>query len=317
MAGDAAEVAAAHAAGESLAALAERLDLVLRTDRLVPLSRWVTPPFDTPRRYDTRFFVAALEDPAGVDIHPTEVLAHEWITPAAALAAGADGRIALWTPTSTTLAQLAGAGDLADVRRYLAPRAAPAPPGIIAERAGVVSVRLHGAGGIPGLSVVAHVVGRKRLVVVDPGDPGEAAIDAFLAIAADLGASIVAVLLTAPEPDHAAGASALADRVGVPVMASAACARAAAALLGGPAEGLLDGDTVTLGDMPLVVLATPGTHPGHLAFAVPSTDVVLVGDLWGPGPSRGIPGRTDTGALERSRAKVRDLAAARQLPAHR
>ena len=42
--------------------LADELDLRLRTDLLVPLSRWVTPP-SMPRRFDARFFAAEL--PAG------------------------------------------------------------------------------------------------------------------------------------------------------------------------------------------------------------------------------------------------------------
>ena len=48
-------------AGEATAwpTLAGDLDLRLRTDLLVPLSRWVTPPI-LPRRFDARFFAAVL-----------------------------------------------------------------------------------------------------------------------------------------------------------------------------------------------------------------------------------------------------------------
>lgn len=50
----------ALARGETtLSALLQEQDLVARTDLLRPLGRWVTPIF-APRRYDTRFFVAAL-----------------------------------------------------------------------------------------------------------------------------------------------------------------------------------------------------------------------------------------------------------------
>ena len=46
------------AAPDAFPSLAEELDLRLRTDGLVPLSRWVTPPI-LERRFDARFFARA------------------------------------------------------------------------------------------------------------------------------------------------------------------------------------------------------------------------------------------------------------------
>ena len=86
-------------------------DLALRGDWLTPLSRWVTPPV-VPRRFDARFFVAWLPDGAVPTFDAREVAGHDWMTPAAALEAMADGRIELWMPTSTTLQQLAGVATL-------------------------------------------------------------------------------------------------------------------------------------------------------------------------------------------------------------
>ncbi|MDQ6795162.1 MAG: NUDIX domain-containing protein, partial [Chloroflexota bacterium] len=74
--------------------VAARLHLELRTDLLVPLSRWVTPPF-VERRFDVRFFAAEL--PAGIE--PSfvggEVIADRWLTPRAALAARAAREIGM------------------------------------------------------------------------------------------------------------------------------------------------------------------------------------------------------------------------------
>ena len=70
----------------TLAGLAVDLDLTLRTDRLVPLSRWVTP-VSSPRRFDTRFFAAMLPDGAEPTFEGREVAGHAWMRPDDALAA--------------------------------------------------------------------------------------------------------------------------------------------------------------------------------------------------------------------------------------
>ena len=76
----------------TLADLASNLDLRLRTDLLVPLSRWVTPP-TFPRRFDARFFAAALPVGTEPSFEGGEVVAHAWHRPADALDAMADGRL--------------------------------------------------------------------------------------------------------------------------------------------------------------------------------------------------------------------------------
>ncbi len=308
-------LAAALADGASLADVVRRHDLVLRTDLLVPLAHWVTPPMGMSRRYDTRFYVAAM-DGAALSLDDREVAAHEWIAPASALEECAEGRIALWPPTSATLRQLAPARGIADVRTHLAPVAGWVRPVTDGPGDGLVRVRATGAGGIPGLAVNTYLVGHRRLVVVDPGDPGEPAMDAILAASAERGAEITGVILTAPVPDHAGGVLVVAERLGVPVLAAASAVRDASALVAGPVRGLRDEEEVTLGDVPLRVVATPGTHPGHIALWASSVGAVLTGDLDGPGPSRGIPEPVDARALDRSRARVTALAAGLRLPAH-
>lgn len=309
---DPAEVAAARASGTPFRDLIERLDLVLGTDRLVPLSRWVTPPVGVTRRYDARFFVAALPDGATVALDDREVMAHDWFTPRAALEERAAGRIDLWPPTSTTLQQLARARSLEEVAAFLAPRAATAAPSVEVLGPAVTRVRLTGAGAIPGQGVNAYVVGRRRLLVVDPGDPSDEAAEAFMALAASRDSQIVGILLTSPTPDHAAGSTALTVRLDAPVFASPG----AAAVLSGPISPVRDGDRLDIGDVPVVVRSTPGPELDHLAFELPTEAGVLVGDLFGPGASRVIPEPRDAAGMERDELGITRLALPARWPAH-
>lgn len=111
--------AALVAGGLDLAAILDRFDLVLATDRLVYIARWQTPP-DFPRRFDTSFFALELPPGAVVDLDPREVAGHAWMTPADALAAMAAGEIELWPPTSSTLQLLEHLPDVATIRATLA-----------------------------------------------------------------------------------------------------------------------------------------------------------------------------------------------------
>jgi len=97
------------------------------TRLLAPWARWITPDAE-PRRYDTRFFVAAL--PAGqhaaADDAGGEADRAVWLTPADALARHRDGELDMLPPTAFTLAELtecAGVGDVlaAAVERDCAP----------------------------------------------------------------------------------------------------------------------------------------------------------------------------------------------------
>jgi glyoxylase-like metal-dependent hydrolase (beta-lactamase superfamily II) len=163
----------------------------------------------------------------------------------------------------------------------------------------ITRIALPGAGAVPGQSVNAYVVGRERLVVVDPGDPSDEAAEALLAVAADR--PIDAIALTSAAPDHAAGAEALAGRFGdLPIFGGPGVARD----LPYRVVELADGDRVPGGDTDLAVLTTPGTRPDHVGFVAATESAAFVGDLVGPPPGRSIPPRVDPAALERSRARI-------------
>ncbi|WP_035304111.1 NUDIX hydrolase [Actinokineospora inagensis] len=87
-------------------------DLVLRADLLRPWSNWVTPEPE-PRRYDTRFFLAAL--PAGqvADGATTEADDAAWQQPNTAIADWRSGTRSLMPPTWMTLTELSQHPDVA------------------------------------------------------------------------------------------------------------------------------------------------------------------------------------------------------------
>ncbi|SES46933.1 NUDIX hydrolase [Actinokineospora terrae] len=85
--------------------------LVLRADLLRPWSNWVTPEAE-PRRYDTRFFLAAVPLGQHPDGATTEAEDATWQTPAAALADWKAGERLLLPPTWVTLTELAEAASV-------------------------------------------------------------------------------------------------------------------------------------------------------------------------------------------------------------
>jgi glyoxylase-like metal-dependent hydrolase (beta-lactamase superfamily II)/8-oxo-dGTP pyrophosphatase MutT (NUDIX family) len=278
--------------------LAERLELRIRTDLLHPLSRWVTPP-GYPRRFDARFFAAVLpEGAADASIASDEVVALEWFRPSDALDAMADGRIGLWLPTSSTLQQLEHLTDPTELEQL-----APGTLGevVVDEPAvDVVRITMPAGGGVAGQPMCAYLVGRHRIVLVDPGDPTGPALERCLEIVAARGGAITAIALTHADPDHHGGAEGLAERLGVPVLAGPGADRR----LPYPIIELGGTDVIQAGDVPLQVIGTPGPRPDHLAFFDVVGGVALTGDLDGRRGARMIPGPSDPSAWAASRSAL-------------
>ncbi|WP_433955055.1 NUDIX hydrolase [Janibacter indicus] len=80
--------------------------LVLRSDLLRYRAHWITPEVE-PRRYDTRFFVAALPPGQDPDGETSEADLSEWVHPRDVLGAFGDGDVMLMPPTLVCLEQLA------------------------------------------------------------------------------------------------------------------------------------------------------------------------------------------------------------------
>jgi 8-oxo-dGTP pyrophosphatase MutT (NUDIX family) len=100
----------------SLAEMLGRRGLVLRSDLLRPWSRWITPVVEE-RRFDARFFAAAL--PHGQRTRDVGGEASEvaWVRPRDAIAAGRRKEIVLYPPTAVTLGELAACPGVAAALR--------------------------------------------------------------------------------------------------------------------------------------------------------------------------------------------------------
>lgn len=109
--------------------------------------------------------------------------------------------------------------------------------------------------------------GSRRSVVVDPGPPDQAHLDAVAEAAGEVGV----VLLTHHHLDHSEAAKEFAERMGCGVRALDPAYR-----LGG--EGLGEGDVVDVDGLELHVVATPGHTADSLSFVLPAERAVLTGD---------------------------------------
>lgn len=100
--------------------------MMIRSDLLLPWSRWITPEFE-PRRFDTYFFLALL--PAGQRTRDVSGEADHtmWIEPREALVRAQRGDLAMLPPTLVTLGEVAAHPDL-DAVVAAAARRDPATP---------------------------------------------------------------------------------------------------------------------------------------------------------------------------------------------
>ena len=137
-----------------------------------------------------------------------------------------------------------------------------------------------------------------RAAVIDPGgdvDRIRAAVDAQ-------SVTVEKIVLTHGHIDHAGGAKDLSEQLGVPIEGPEEQDRFWIARLeedgksyGIPARAfepdrwLVEGDSVTIGDLTLDVYHTPGHTPGHVVFHHPPSKLAITGDVL----FQGSIGRTD------------------------
>lgn len=107
------------------ASILDELDVRLDGGAVEYIAHWITPEVE-PRRYDTRFFAAAVEGEAPVSLHAAEMTDALWITPAAALDRSREGGLPMVFPTLRTLEALADFESPEAALRAFAARDIPA-----------------------------------------------------------------------------------------------------------------------------------------------------------------------------------------------
>jgi glyoxylase-like metal-dependent hydrolase (beta-lactamase superfamily II) len=150
-----------------------------------------------------------------------------------------------------------------------------------------------------------HLVGARRVAIIDPGPAmpsHRTAIEDALALA---GAESAVILLTHTHPDHDGGAADLSRRLG-------------AAVLGVAAGTMRDGDVIGTDGGDLTVVATPGHTPDHASFWWPAERTLFCGDLLMGGLDTTVVAvpEGDLGEYLASLERVRGLRPRRIVPAH-
>ncbi|QGN59515.1 NUDIX hydrolase [Nostocoides sp. HKS02] len=120
----------------SLSEVLTEHELVLRSDLLGYRSHWITPTFEG-RRYDTRFFAAAVPHGQRADDLTTEADLADWVRPADLLASWRAGEALMLPPTIVSVEEVASAASAAT---FIAeqPPIAPVQPELVQTPQGVV-----------------------------------------------------------------------------------------------------------------------------------------------------------------------------------
>ena len=90
----------------SWAEVLQAQNLSIASERLVYFSHWLTPP-SVPRRFDTRFFLAALPEGQVALADTEETISGQWVSPSTALQLHKDGQWQMIGPTLSSLETLA------------------------------------------------------------------------------------------------------------------------------------------------------------------------------------------------------------------
>lgn len=275
------------------------LHVTLRTDRLVPGGRWVTP-LGSPVRFDTRFFLARVPDGWEPQPDPAEVADCRWIAPSEALEELGRGKLLMAPPTVEMLQRLAAhetfdeavtslRGEGVGGSRIMKARLSPLVQVVLAPNPGVMT----------GPGTNTYIVGSGPTVVIDPAVEDEEYIETLGEAAGD----VIAILVTHRHDDHVGGVAAIQRRTGAPVRAWGAAEAG-----GFPVEPLAEGEVIEAGVARLRAMHAPGHASDHVVFLLEGTASLFAGDnVLGEGTAVIAPPDGDMGDYLATLERLRDL----------
>ncbi|HMC15994.1 MAG TPA: MBL fold metallo-hydrolase [Albitalea sp.] len=308
---------ALHRGERTLGEFCAQTGLRPAVDRLAYLSHWLTP-LARIKRFDTRFFVA--EAPAGqvVSHDGAEMVAHEWLRPADALARGE--ALKLMGPTRATLEQLAKFDSVAELMAWArSPREVPrifprfgrgaqgSRPVLPDEHAWAEIGRLDATGHgqacydiEPGVPVqlsprLIRVTANNGSVMTGPGtnsyliagadnqwaviDPGPADPAHLQALLQAAPGAIRWIFVTHTHLDHSPGAALLKAQTGAPVLGRLPTYPEWQDDSFAPDRMLQGGERFELGGgSTLRVVHTPGHASNHLCYLLEEEKMLFTGD---------------------------------------
>lgn len=304
-------------AGElAFADFLERERLTLPAGELAYIGHWITAP-GRPRRFDTRFFVAAAPQGQSGSHDASETIHHVWIRPHEALARGERGEIELVFATKHTLAELAQfehprraveyarAKPEVETNRACWARGSQGPK--LFRRADPQYFEIHWCDPeetgessyeiVPGVPkrldrLVTRITAPNPGMMTGPGtnsylvgerelaliDPGPA-IDSHVEALLAAGAGRIRwILCTHTHLDHSPAAAALKSATGATVIGRPSPQGASQDQSFAPQRIPAHGERLDLGGVALRALHTPGHASNHLCYLLEGTKMLFTGD---------------------------------------